>query len=305
MRAAAMAGLMGLCAGALLLGGTAHAQSDAALEAAPAGAQPANDYDPWERTNRRLFGVHERIDLAVLAPSARGYRAVAPRPVRTGVSNFLRNLRGPQIFANDVLQGEVSRAGTTVGRFLINSTLGVLGLFDPATRMGLERHSEDFGQTLAVWGVPAGPYVFVPALGPTNVRDGVGALVNLALDPISYAEFDYDTEFMAFRIGMSALSARESVIEAVDNVRESSIDPYVTIRSTYGLMRESAVRNGLQDVQDLPEFEAIPDEPGIDAPAPDEQPAPSAPQGADIVGGQAPPQASAPLSELDLRGFHP
>ncbi|MGE0829253.1 MAG: VacJ family lipoprotein [Hyphomonadaceae bacterium] len=243
--------------------GAAEADAAAAeesFEALDTGAT-RTDYDPWEGMNRDLFAFHESIDRALLEPTARGYRAVTPNPVREGVGRFLRNLRGPQIFANDVLQGEVSRAGVTAGRFAINTTIGLLGIFDPASHMGLEPHTEDFGQTLGVWGVPAGPYIFVPLLGPTNVRDGVGAIVNLALDPLNYAQFDGDTEFMIVRTGMSALAARESVIDAVDNVRESSIDPYVTIRSTYGILRESAIRNGLQDVQDLPDFDAIDDQP--------------------------------------------
>jgi phospholipid-binding lipoprotein MlaA len=234
--------------------------------AVPALAQ-TRDYDPWEPTNRRLFAVHEAIDERALAPTARGYRRIAPTPVRTGIGNFLRNLRGPSIFANDVLQGEFGRAGTTAARFALNTTLGLAGVLDPATRMGLERHSEDFGQTLAVWGVAPGPYIYVPVLGPTNLRDGAGAIANLALDPFMWMEFEGDTEFMVFRTGMSALAAREAVLEAVDNVRASSIDPYVTIRSTHGLLRESAIRNGPQDVQDLPDFEMIPTWPDATAPA--------------------------------------
>ena len=129
-----------------------------AQDAAPESVQPAADTgDPWEGFNRGLFGIHQSVDHAVLAPVARGYRAVTPSPLRTGVLNFLRNLKGPVIFANDVLQGEVNRAGTTAGRFAINTTIGVAGIFDPAPSMGLERHEEDFGQTLAVWGVPSGP----------------------------------------------------------------------------------------------------------------------------------------------------
>ncbi|MBL8551555.1 MAG: VacJ family lipoprotein [Hyphomonadaceae bacterium] len=238
---------------------------------APAYAQN-RDYDPWERTNRKLFAVHEAVDKAALGPTAREYRRVTPTPVRSGVSNFLRNLRGPQIFANDLLQGEFKRAGATAARFTINSTLGVAGVFDPAAQMGIERHSEDFGQTLAVWGVPSGPYVFIPVLGPTSVRDGAGAIANFALDPFTWMDFRGDDEFMVFRTGMTALAARESVIEAVDNVRQSSIDPYVTIRSTYGLLRESSIRNGLDDVQDLPDFEDIPTYEDAPAAAPSSDP---------------------------------
>lgn len=226
----------------------------------PAPEPVSGDYavsDPWEGVNRNLFAVHETVDEAVLEPVARGYRAVTPRPVRSGVSNFLRNLRAPVIFANDILQGEFSRAGATAARFGVNSTVGLLGVLDPAREIGIERHDEDFGQTLAVWGVEPGPYLFVPLLGPMNVRDGAGRIVDTAIDPLRYGEFNGDDAFRTSRTAVTALSARESVLDTIDNIRENSVDPYVSIRSSYNLFREAAVRNGRQDVQELPEFEEI------------------------------------------------
>jgi phospholipid-binding lipoprotein MlaA len=208
-----------------------------------------------------MFALHEGVDGAIVEPIARGYRAVTPRFFRAGVRNVLRNLRGPVIFANDVLQGEIPRAGTTAGRFVINSTVGIGGIFDPATPMGLERHDEDFGQTLAVWGIDEGPYIFIPLMGPTTVRDTFGRVVDTAFDPLSYAEFDEADEARAIRTTLTALSAREQVIETIDDVRRDSLDPYVTIRSSYFLLRESAIQNGPADVQDLPEFEEIEETP--------------------------------------------
>ncbi|MDX2276536.1 MAG: VacJ family lipoprotein [Hyphomonadaceae bacterium] len=219
----------------------------------------AQTSDPWEGTNRDLFAAHEAIDQAVLEPVARGYRAVTPGFVRTGVTNFLGNLKSPVIFINDVLQAEPSRAGTTVARFGINSTVGLLGLFDPATSMGLERHDEDFGQTLAVWGVESGPYLFIPVLGPTTVRDSAGRVIDMAFDPLNWATFDEADEARAIRGGLTALSVRESLLDQVDEVRENAIDPYVTFRSTYELLRESAIRNGPTDVEELPDFDAVSD----------------------------------------------
>lgn len=240
----------------------------AALAAAPgvASAQDAQG-DPWEGFNRDMYAVHDSVDQAVLEPVARGYRAITPRPVRQGVLNVLRNLRGPVIFANDLLQGELGRAGTTAARFGINSTIGLAGLFDPATTMGLERHEEDFGQTLAVWGVQSGPYIFVPLLGPTTVRDGAGRIVDIAFDPLTWAEFDEVDEVRVGRTVLAGLAARELVIETVDDIRRDSPDPYVTIRSAYGLLRESAIQNGPTDVQDLPDFDTIDEEPASEAPA--------------------------------------
>lgn len=252
-----------------------------AVLAAPgiASAQDATS-DPWEGFNRNMFAVHEGVDRAVLEPVARGYRAITPRPVRLGVLNFLRNLRGPVIFANDVLQGELKRAGATAARFGVNTTIGIAGIFDPATSIGLERHDEDFGQTLAVWGVESGPYLFVPLLGPTTVRDGAGRIVDIAFDPLTWAEFDEVNEVRIGRTLLAGVAARELVIETVDGVRRDSLDPYVSFRSAYGLLRESAIQNGPTDVQDLPEFEAIDHEPASeepDAPASEENPQQSAP----------------------------
>jgi len=249
--------------------------------AAPSLAMAQEAYsDPWEGFNRDLYAVHEGVDQAVLEPVARGYRAVTPRPLRQGVLNFLRNLRGPVIFANDVLQGEVRRAGTTAARFGVNTTIGIVGIFDPASSMGLERHDEDFGQTLAVWGVEPGPYVFVPLMGPTTVRDASGRLVDIVFDPFTWIEGDNIDEYRLARTITTGIAAREQVIEAVDDVRRDSVDPYVSIRTSYALLRESAILNGEADIQDLPDFEDIPaaesapsgeiapQPAGVDAPAP-------------------------------------
>ncbi len=234
---------------------------------AMASAQEAGVPDPWEGFNRNLYAVHESVDNAVLEPVARGYRAVTPSPVRKGVLNLLRNLRGPVIFANDILQGEIGRAGTTAARFGVNTTIGVAGLFDPASSMGLERHDEDFGQTLAVWGVDSGPYIFVPLVGPTTVRDGAGRIVDIVFDPLTWFEGEDIDTIRATRTVTAGVAAREQVLEAVDDIRRDAIDPYVTIRTSYGLLRESAIQNGPADVQDLPEFEDINEQPATEAPA--------------------------------------
>lgn len=229
--------------------------------------------DPWEGTNRQLFAVHEAVDNAVLEPVARGYRAVTPQLVRTGITNFLRNLRAPVTLANDLLQGELTRAGTTVARFGVNTTIGLGGVLDPAETLGLEFHEEDFGQTLGAWGVEAGPYVFIPLLGPTNVRDATGRVVDFAFDPLTWARFDEAGEARAIRTGATAVSAREALIEPVDDVRRDSVDPYVSIRTTYSLLRQSAVRNGQDSATDLPNFDEDFDMPADALPAQPEAPA--------------------------------
>ncbi|MBT9444153.1 MAG: VacJ family lipoprotein [Hyphomonadaceae bacterium] len=251
--------------------------------AGEAHAQAATD-DPFEKFNRAMYSFNEAVDKYALEPVARGYRAITPAPFREGVGNMLHNLKSPVIFANDVLQAAPTRAGATVARFGINSTIGIAGIFDVASTMGLEKHNEDFGQTLGRWGLAAGPYLVLPLLGPSSVRDATGSVVDVALNPINYAQFDGDDAFRVSRTVVGAIDAREGALDAVQNLRESSIDPYVSIRTTYGILRESAVRNGLTNVQDLPEFEEIPSQ-GISDPGvqpsnetPSAEPAPEQPQ---------------------------
>jgi phospholipid-binding lipoprotein MlaA len=237
--------------------------------------------DPLEKFNRSMYAFNEVVDKYALEPVARGYRAITPEPVREGVGNVLHNLRAPVTFANDVLQAAPARAGTTVARFGINSTVGVLGIFDVASTMGLEKHSEDFGQTLGRWGVPAGPYLVLPLMGPSTVRDTAGSVVDVGLNPLNYAEFDGDDAFRTTRTVLTVVDGREGALDAVQSIRETSIDPYVSIRTTYLILRESAVKNGQTNVQDLPEFEEIPPEAGTDAgsqpiPQPQAEPAPPA-----------------------------
>lgn len=248
-----MRALLLSCVAVACLSAPAWAQDmEPAAEPAASGAAIS---DPAEGFNRSMYAVNDVLDRALLEPGAKAYRAATPGFFRAGVRNFLRNLRAPVIFANDVLQGEIGRAGETAGRFGINSTLGVFGLVDVADDMGIEHHDEDFGQTLAVWGVGSGPYLYLPVLGPSSVRDSAGMVVDMALNPLTWAEFDGDDEFFAARGALGALSTREGLIEPIQSVRDTSLDPYVTFRTTYSLTRESAIRNGLQDVQDLPDFE--------------------------------------------------
>jgi phospholipid-binding lipoprotein MlaA len=247
-----------------------------AIAPSAAHAQDAQVHDPWEGFNRKMFALNDTLDRAIFAPVARGYRAITPRPVRHGVVNFLNNLRSPVVFINDVLQGDAHQAGTTVARFGINSTIGLLGVLDPATNMGLARRDEDFGQTLGRWGAHPGPYLFLPVIGPTNVRDGLGSIVDLAVDPINWADYDGRTAVVVARGAVNAVSTRESLLDVNDQMRRTSLDPYVSVRSGYSLLRESAVNNGeTQDItplQDIPETEpdaTSPDDVTQPAPAPD------------------------------------
>lgn len=236
---------------------TVAAAAPPAEPAAPADAEQANPgalRDPWEKVNRKVFAFNTAVDSAVLEPVAKGYRAVTPKFARTGVSNLLSNLRAPVTVANALLQGEGKRASVTAARFGVNSTVGVVGLFDVADALGLDQHQEDFGQTLGVWGVKPGIYLMLPFLGPSTARDLVGDVVDNAFHPLTYANGEDAPAVRGGLAALSVVSARESAIETIDDLRANSPDPYVTIRSVYGQSRESAIRNGRQNVEDLPDF---------------------------------------------------
>jgi phospholipid-binding lipoprotein MlaA len=240
----------------------------AALALGAGGAAEAQETarDPFEKFNRQVFAFNATVDQYALEPIAKGYRSVTPTPVRTGVNNALANLAAPVTFANDILQAEPTRAGTTLARFGINSTVGVVGLFDVAKGWGLPRHTEDFGQTLGRWGVGSGPFLMLPLLGPSNLRDAPARAVDAAFDPLNYAQFDGDDAVRVGRAVVGVVAARENAIEAIDSLRATSIDPYVTVRSSYSALRESAIRNGETNVQDLPDFEEAPSEPQASTP---------------------------------------
>jgi phospholipid-binding lipoprotein MlaA len=201
-----------------------------------------NPSDPYESFNRSMYKFNDGVDRAVLQPVAKGYRAVTNKPIREGVGNFLGNLKEPITAANQLLQGKPADAGAAAGRFVINTTLGIVGIFDTASAIGIDRKTEDFGQTLGVWGVRAGPYLVLPFLGSTNPRDLFGMVGDAAMNPINYAQFNGDD---ATRIGLGAanvISAREGAIETVDGVR-NQVDPYTTVRRFSVRNRALAVGN--------------------------------------------------------------
>lgn len=200
----------------------------------------SNPDDPYEDFNRQMFAFNEGLDKAVIEPVAYGYRAVTNDTVREGVGNFTNNLNEPLTFVNHVLQGKLPDAGATLGRFVVNTTVGVAGIFDPASSLGITRTQEDFGQTLGAWGVQPGPFLVLPVLGPTNARDLVGKGGDIALNPLNYPEFESDDEI---RLGVAALggiNAREGAIETIDELR-NQIDPYTTVRRLYGRTRAADI----------------------------------------------------------------
>ncbi|MFC7291951.1 VacJ family lipoprotein [Hirschia litorea] len=221
-------------------------------------AAPGTVYDPYEGFNRRMFALNNTLDKAILEPTAKGYRFVTTEDMREGFSNALANLKEPVTFANEILQGDFIDASNTVGRFALNSTLGVVGLVDVAGSLGIERKSEDFGQTLGKWGVGDGPYLVLPILGSTNPRDLLGTGIDSAFQPLNYAQFSGDTEFRIGRSVLGVVSGREKLIELIADLREQQADPYTAARRIYGQTRDAAIRNGAEDpnaYEDLPNYD--------------------------------------------------
>lgn len=218
---------------------------------------PDNAEDPYEDFNRSMYAFNDGLDKAVVEPVARGYRAVTNEPIRGGVINFVNNLGEPITFANEVLQGKVGNAAGTVGRFVINTTVGIAGIFDPAGAMGIQRTDEDFGQTLGVWGVGSGPYLVLPFLGSTNPRDLFGLGADFAMNPINHAEFENDDEVRLGLGALGALAAREDAIEAIDGIRDQ-VDPYTTVRRFYVRNRAALIGNSeplSNETEKVPEYE--------------------------------------------------
>lgn len=214
--------------------------------------------DPFEPTNRAVFAFNEAIDDAVVGPTARAYDTVTPQPVQTGFRNFMTNLNQPVVFANALLQGDVHAAGDTAGRFLMNTTVGVAGVFDVATREGVPQHRRDFGQTLAKWGVGDGPYLVVPILGPSNARDLSGRFVDRYPHPLNWNEEESSETWVWALRGLNGLDARASLDETLQSLDRTAIDPYVQARSAWRQSREAFI-NGestvVEDYDALPEFE--------------------------------------------------
>jgi phospholipid-binding lipoprotein MlaA len=202
--------------------------------------------DPAEPAMRAIFGVNMALDSVILKPAAKLYKDVMPDVAKQGVFNFLNNLRSPVIFVNDVLQGELARAGTTLARFLINSTVGILGFADQATGMGLPYHNEDFGQTMTVWGVPEGMYIVLPVFGPSNPRDAVGLAVDFLVDPINWWSSNTSNEWVPFaRSAARAVDERARIYDLIEDLQKNSLDFYAAVRSLYRQRRADAIRNGV------------------------------------------------------------
>jgi phospholipid-binding lipoprotein MlaA len=229
----------------LLLFGLAGCASAPDRADAEAYAEYEEINDPLEPMNRVIFQFNRGLDTLILKPFAIMYSVFLPPPFQTGIHNFLNNLQTPVILANDLLQTNMNNAGVTFTRFLINTTLGVGGLGDPATDLGWQRHEDDFGKTLAVWGVGEGPYLMLPVFGPSNPRDATGRVVDsLVLDPIGLLGAIGNDALFPYSMTRSVLTAvdtRSRFIGELEEVEKTSLDFYAAMRSLYRQNRRNDV----------------------------------------------------------------
>ena len=197
--------------------------------------------DPFEDLNRDIFIFNEKLDEKLLKPAALTYRKVTPQFARTGVTNFFNNLEEIDTTINQVLQGEIKYAFNDAGRFVINFTIGLFGLIDVASKMGLEKHEEDFGQTLGVWGFDSGPYIMIPFLGPSNPRDLLSRPISSFLSG-TFAMEDNDVKITL--VGIDALETRERLLDAETHIIG---DKYIFVKDAYIQSREYEINNGSTD----------------------------------------------------------
>jgi phospholipid-binding lipoprotein MlaA len=245
--------------GLLLIGCAAPGAGPGASPDQAAEALDIEFNDPLEEWNRSIFAFNQVVDEVVLVPVAKGYRTAVPPPMRSSVRDFMRNLNGPVIFVNDVLQGQALLAANTLARLTINSTVGVGGMFDVASRIGIPRHTNDMGITLATYGVDEGPYLIAPVLGPTNPRDVVGQIADGFIDPADQVAGRRYWYASLSRMVVSGIDVRSRNIEALADIERTSLDYYATIRSLYRQRRAAQIRHedsGLPNPTALQDSEA-------------------------------------------------
>lgn len=204
-------------------------------------ATTGNGRDPLEGLNRATFAFNEALDTMAIRPVARGYEKALPAPIRTGIMNFFGNIGDLFIAVNNLLQGKPTEAAGDAGRVLVNSTLGILGFFDVASGMGLERHEEDFGQTLGRWGAEPGPYLVVPIYGPRDIRDTIGLVLDVATDPVSNIAHVATRNVM---VGVRLISDRAALLPADKVIEEAALDKYSYVRDAYLQRRRSLIFDG-------------------------------------------------------------
>jgi len=210
--------------------------------------QVRTEGDPWEPMNRTVFRINTMVDKATLKPIAKGYKKILPTPVRRGIYNFSANLLTPRSAINNFLQGKISRGFDDIARFFFNSSIGIGGIFDVASAGGLEIYGETFSQTMAVWGVPEGPYLMLPVLGPQSLLDTVTLPIDILADPLVH----YDNSSVRDRVyALRMIDLRARLLTA-DKFLEDSKDPYITLRESYLQNRQYGIHDG--DPPDYDDF---------------------------------------------------
>ncbi len=207
-----------------------------------AAADQDNAHDPLEGFNRAMYTFNDKLDKYVLKPVAKGYRVVAPAPVRKSVANFFSNLHDPVVMLNNLLQGKPEEAASDLSRFIFNSTIGIFGLFDVSSKFGLPKHNEDFGQTLAVWGVGDGPYLVLPFFGPSNMRDAPALAVDWEAYPLTHEK---DSGTRDKLLLLEVIDKRSQLLDASDILEQAAgQDPYIFVREAYRQQRRNLIYDG-------------------------------------------------------------
>jgi phospholipid-binding lipoprotein MlaA len=227
-----------------------------ATAALAAGCATTSEYrnpsDPWEPFNRVVFQFNDDFDTAFLKPVAKGYQAITPAPVDRGITNFFENLADVRNTVNNALQFKMTRAATSLGRVVVNSTVGVLGFVDVASNMNLPKYNEDFGQTLGAWGVDSGPFVVLPLLGPSTARDTVGLVGDWYTDPLTYVN---DGGVAWGLKGLRIIDRRADLLAASKVLEQAALDPYSFVRDAYLQRRRSDIHDGNPPPEELEEAE--------------------------------------------------
>jgi phospholipid-binding lipoprotein MlaA len=285
---------------ALMGGVSAQAAPPADSAVAPAAASADQGHakgDPFEHLNRRIYAFDQVVDHYLIRPAAMGYQAIIPGPIRTVVRNVLNNLHEPIILANDLLQAHPRQAAGTFGRIAINTTFGLGGLFDVASKGGLPRHDNSFGVTLGRYGVRPGPYIYLPVAGPSTLRGLVGTGVDTAFDPLYWLKYPDKGEITLGRIVVGGLDTRARADSSLKAILSDATDPYATLRSVYLQNEQSQIDDARgtaagAPAQALPDF----DDPGS-PPAPAAEPTePGVPAAPPATAAPTPPAPDAPAS---------
>lgn len=222
-------------------------------------------YDPYEEYNRSVTKFNLAVDHAIINPVVKGYRTVTPEPARKGIQNVMRNLRAPVNLINQILQGDISGARDVIVRTAVNTTIGIGGIFDVAAYEGIPYESEDFGQTLAVWGVGNGPYVVMPFFGASTLRDYGGVFADSAMDPLRWYAHNADKEGLYYaKSGVDYFLLRESLHDSMTEIEQSSFDYYAAIRSAYYQYRKAAILDSKNNRTNQTHYEELPVIPDFD-----------------------------------------